>query len=549
MLVLKGQWKFNNMPEFHDTGIAYHNSGFGVFNKNFQNVPTLRPHSYYSTTHFSTTGNFVRSLDNTSNIRHKTINENFGLSPYFDSTVGVTAGNRYIALYSSAGNTPGVMRVAANGELEHLYEYTNNTSYVSYIFAENASYFFVISFHVLDTVSGATGNDDLIYFGRVSKATGVGTQQGSSLLAHTANYMGIVNDCALFITNGYVEAAANTGNNTYNKFYGFVQINLATSAMRIEEGAKVMVSGYNTNYVGAPVVDGAGDFVAYTGFGGSNVGVLGIYRYKTPGTLNYASVAADQVCTACTVVGLPADVLMPVATGSSGTTSISYVTKTYTIQMNGATYVVMSQHAGMVNANTQAYQSKYNISLFKVEEDGVTLTYKHHYVYNRVVTAVLQTPNKTQFIACESGASLQVISINAGSETFTVSDVISATGLSTVNVDDQGDVWATIYDSTTTRGRYTLSKFSIANSAVVKAVFEAQSLQWTGSPVETNILLNAFDAFGNRLARQVNVLITGAEFTNGGGTLQQFTTSTTADTTISLTIKNPGQISVVPSLV
>ena len=84
----------------------------------------------------------------------------------------------------------------------------------------------------------------------------------------------------------------------------------------------------------------------------------------------------------------------------------------------------------------------------------------------------------------------------------------------------------------------------LPNSVQVR--FEDNSISFDGTPIQKNVIVNAFDPNGNRLASNVTLKISGssAVFTSNSSSTLQVTTSAGGDTTVSLTINAAGYLNV-----
>lgn len=80
----------------------------------------------------------------------------------------------------------------------------------------------------------------------------------------------------------------------------------------------------------------------------------------------------------------------------------------------------------------------------------------------------------------------------------------------------------------------------------VQVYFEDASISYAGSPVQKNIIVNAFDATGTRIAALVTLKISGpnAVFTSNSSTTLQITTSAAGNTSVGLTINAAGYLNV-----
>lgn len=80
----------------------------------------------------------------------------------------------------------------------------------------------------------------------------------------------------------------------------------------------------------------------------------------------------------------------------------------------------------------------------------------------------------------------------------------------------------------------------------VSCVFEDSAISYNGTPITKNVIVNAYDTAGNRIATQVELKISSAvaTFTTNGLTALTLTTLDSADTSVSLTITGAGLINI-----
>lgn len=80
----------------------------------------------------------------------------------------------------------------------------------------------------------------------------------------------------------------------------------------------------------------------------------------------------------------------------------------------------------------------------------------------------------------------------------------------------------------------------------VSVTFQSATVNWAGVNLTTNLVVNAYNISGGRIARDTILKINGsnAVFTSNGARSIQVTTSNAADTLVSLTVSGPGLINV-----
>lgn len=116
-----------------------------------------------------------------------------------------------------------------------------------------------------------------------------------------------------------------------------------------------------------------------------------------------------------------------------------------------------------------------------------------------------------------------------------------------VGVDTLGRVWATTslgtYQSTGMSAQE-LHLFDTAGAAAnIVAAFDATSYTFTGTTINANIVVNAYDTTGHRVAKMVRLDRVSTNFSfSGGGSSTVVTTSASADTLVPVSIFSTGQL-------
>jgi hypothetical protein len=108
----------------------------------------------------------------------------------------------------------------------------------------------------------------------------------------------------------------------------------------------------------------------------------------------------------------------------------------------------------------------------------------------------------------------------------------------TVGLDSQNRIWAFAND----RGFGTVHLVTPTTPVSVNVVMAASNYSYSGSPVSTTAVVNAYGTGGARIATNVTLTIDGANmlFTSNSSKTLTVTTSASADTTIALTINGGG---------
>jgi hypothetical protein len=146
--------------------------------------------------------------------------------------------------------------------------------------------------------------------------------------------------------------------------------------------------------------------------------------------------------------------------------------------------------------------------------------------------------NITQFVILKWS---NITESYAASRVYTISD-----GIGRISLDIQNRLW--IHSNTTAN----VWIYHLTNSTDVEINFKnnVTSRDYSGANVSQDVIINCYNVIGSRLAKSVTLVVSGpAVFTATGTSTVAITTSTTADSIISLTITGSGSIQVIPTLV
>jgi hypothetical protein len=158
------------------------------------------------------------------------------------------------------------------------------------------------------------------------------------------------------------------------------------------------------------------------------------------------------------------------------------------------------------------------------------------------VRAILPTNNTQKRIAVVYDDKVAIYTWNPLSN-WTVQSV---TDIATqdVAVDSTERVWVTTRD-----GTYQLAGGSaqqlhvienVGAAATISAEFEEAEYQFSGTAIDSNIVVNAFDSAGNRVAISVTIERISTNFSFGGAPSTIVTTSTTGDTLVPISVFSTG---------
>ena len=477
------------------------------------------------------------------------------LRPYFDSTQGITAGNRYVACAADVVNSSelNVAKVLSDGSLEPFYIGTlapNEGRAV--IFAESATLFYIVTVpsgaaEALSPVGGIT----IIKMDKSSKTCTVllsATTGGSVAYSSNNNYIyeGIYNGHAVFSFCSKLKCFDNS--NTGSTEVGYVLINLAGGTATkvgasVWTGAQGTVSTCHTVLMPHPSDATKQCFYVCGSKGTGAVALTDILSlYKT--TVNANIQAIDTVTTAnfapMTLANTPSDFVY----GLSNYTNL-LVLETYGFTNNGTNYIVVVKHSKNIPTTPSNYTNK--MWLLKVENDGVTATFIQNITLPQEFTDVIASNDGKTIICAKANNGFIAYRFDSGSAQMIASEYYGRSGLRKIAIDNTNTIFMT-YDDVTAPVNRSLDIISMNNSGVLIASFQGNptALQYTGTPIVVNVLISAYDMFGARLVRNINVYAEGCTFQENGATAMAYTTSATDDLVIPIVIAGPGAINVTP---
>lgn len=509
-------------------------------------------------------GNYQKlNFDGNTYDARATLNYKGLLSPYFDSSQGSTAGYRYVVTASnSAGsyNNYAIFKVLADGTTELFHNAGGSLTAAAivegrgFIFGESASNFYIVINPAGNDVN--TGSYNGISIVKLDKATKTGLHlygptTGSTLVnSHYYQniFEGIYNGLAVFSICSKHKLFDD--NQTSTPQYGYHAVNLSSGTISAVTtstpwaGAQGTSSTCHTVFLPHPADATKQCFYVCGSKGTGSVALTDpLYLYKF--TVNSNIQAADTVSgtnfAQMTVVGAPSDFIYGLVNWSS-----YLVLETYGFTDNGTNYIAVVKHSKKIPATPYNHVNK--LWLFKVETDGSTATFIQGITLNKEFTDTVPAFDGKTIFCVKANDGFIAYKFNAGSEQFAASEYYSRSGLRKFAVDDTDTVFVTYDDITSTSG-FSMEIINVNNSGALVATFQGNpsTLQYTGTPIEVNVLISAYDMFGNRLARNINVYVEGCVFRdNGGGTAQAFTTDLLQDLTIPVIISTPGAVNITP---
>jgi hypothetical protein len=282
-----------------------------------------------------------------------------------------------------------------------------------------------------------------------------------------------------------------------------------------------------------------------------------IYRY----TMSAASVLITDTPTRtlCTLSGLPQNYLLSpteVTTTSVWSGYSVYNTpganlQIITINSNNKEYLAVYTRPASPNYNTTVgfTLARQYMIIFEVSSaDSSVLIYKNRLPMNGfgkgvVWHGILQSKDRKTLVWYRTG-SYFVMRWNATTETYDIGPTYNAS-FDRISLDINNQL---ILEETPSRNIY-IYNLSATNNVDVKFEGDIYSVDYSGTTINKNLLVNTYDSLGVRLARNVTLTLTGnASFTSGGGVTKTVTTSASANTTVGISITGTGTISVSPTL-
>lgn len=556
MLTVKQSLRSSYPFLLQDVGDFYHGAGtIGVLNKNFQrDFHTVADARMLQHIGINVGGvcDAVRQTQGFAAAQqkpHVMLNAEYKLKPYWDSTLGTTAGNRYVAAAGYNGPV-NIAKVNVDGSLSM--EALGSASYQganTYIFAETAGYLFTVYNYLVDPNCQSTSMTTLSYYDKATKLCTliqpVATHDYQRLI-----FDGIYGNFAVFL--------ASTLNSTIASYvcgYHIVDL-VARTSKYVQFTAPTTGTFYLPNCSisqGVDSADGLSRYFFRPVHGATFSDQLKIDRWKFSKTLAYVDTVTASNRQSCTLVGAPADfVTVMRSTLESNSFLFSYVAHAF--KDNGKTYVTVSFVAANPGNNQNVYAPNLGTYVFRLEADETTLTYCSKTMYGYFANVILPTASQKNLIIAQDSNRCTKLQWVGASESYVQSDYVQLPNSISVNetmiaVDSDENVFYTSLDGDARAG-YVLQAWNFSQGATVQAKFVGNTnVVWSGTPVDVTVALNAFDAFGARQARTVNLILDGATFKTGGGTAQQFTTDAGQDTLVIISINQSGAISVTPQLV
>jgi hypothetical protein len=158
------------------------------------------------------------------------------------------------------------------------------------------------------------------------------------------------------------------------------------------------------------------------------------------------------------------------------------------------------------------------------------------------VRAVLPSDTTQKTIVVVYDTSIAFYSWNSATNwTFLTSQSIQA---QEVGIDTNARVWVSSQSDYTSTTPQTLSVFDIAGAASnIVLSFDANRYTYTGTPVSANLIVNAYDVAGNRVALAVTLSRVSTNFSfTGGSSTTNIVTSSSGNTLVPVSITDAGRL-------
>lgn len=154
----------------------------------------------------------------------------------------------------------------------------------------------------------------------------------------------------------------------------------------------------------------------------------------------------------------------------------------------------------------------------------------------------LDADNRIFFVYYQANNLMRLIRQNETTEQFDIIDERSE-NQDSICRDKLGRIW--VRDGNTNTQR--LEGFNIPYTVELR--LQNQYYEWQGAPINTNLLLDAYNHLGQRVQATVEITLRGnAEYTDGTK-VKTFTTSTNSTTQIPIVITGPGYVEAIPRII
>ena len=503
-----------------------------------------------------------------------TVTSNGYFTPYFTSSQGATSGSTYVII----GNE--FSQVNIDGTLLKLNTAIGLTTVVGAlanyhltIIAENATTFFGLE-NVNGSYTAATASQANFRFFSISKPTWAFTALG--VLTNSKQYwysapklLGTTSD-GLFVVACYPVPSTGAASGVYGTLYYYI-LNPTTGAVT-QSTVGQLINSTNTTATCSVPSSLSADAQSSTNWkyyipncNASGNTATTITRLYLPKTLGSISDPTTGTPTTCTLVSLPAGVTIPnpninptnalyTATGAClYLNQIVANTKEYVVVLTMA-YANMSGTGGYANIAPSTMLngcpvSNHSLFVFQIDPtNSANLIYKSYLqssafgvnaplfnINTSIDNTYIVLSNETQFVILTWNVSTESYSY---SQTYTIGE-----GIGRISMDTQNQLWI---HSNTTQNMWVYNLTTSINT-VITFSNNVTSVDYSGTNISQTVVVNCYSLTGTRQAHSVTLSVTGsAVFTSTGTTTVVFTTLTTGDSVVQLSITGPGLINVTP---
>jgi hypothetical protein len=477
-------------------------------------------------------------------IRHNVFDPSSQFSHFFDSTLGPTAGKR-LMVFGSASNISNAnlyeLNIVAKDGSTTSEAVVTARNIAAIIFAETATYLYF--FASRDNIANGDTLGGMWAIGCYNKNT----------KAFTVIYN---NDAS---TAGFVTHVGNSNGNymfVINPAQGYIPQVLILDSVN----ARYKLEYYNK--VGNPA---NGNYVAATPFCAGFTSPNGLSKqvyHLSPSSLFTGNFRIERVTInnnfsfATGNTDLPVREIIPVVNMPAYTpflnaSDFSYITHTcHSFISEGVKYLAFTPTLA-VQHNLATYDNVKHLFLtyiFKILPSNENeLVFVNSVKHASQVLCIMPYANGKDMLVATRDNVCYKMTWNAGAEAYSFSESVSlpgVTGNNTLSLSKDDTVYFSYYEQSLSRTQY----WSFSNAGTVIAEFESkETMYFDGTPINTNVVVNATDAYGKRVVKQVRLTLTGCLFEDGTN-VKVIDTSATASVLVPVVISEAGNL-LVESLV
>ena len=491
--------------------------------------------------------------------------------PYFTSTMGNTSGSTFTLIQSDLyqTNTDGTISFISNGYVNWVYEKFNT------IIAENTNYLYGLSFVNGAYNSNTASTQANFSFFSINKTSNVLSQLGTltnarQYWANAPKILGTTLDNKLVVACYPVPSLGTSL--TYGSLYYYILDMTANTVSQSTTGLTISGSAtVTTCAVPSAISDESSDSTKWKYYipvcDATSTVATGVKRVYLPKTLgSQVSPLAGDV-TSCTLTGLTTSIPNPnnaPTTNTSAATSACFYlnqiaanTKEYVVVINmGYANVTgtlgYNKNTGFTSVVNGCDVARHGLFVFQIDPtNSANLIYKSYVMDSAFgVNAPLFNINKSTdntIFVLSNETQFVILTWNSATESYTYSRTYTISeGIGRISMDITNQIWI---HSHTTANVYV---YQLNNSLNVEIKFSnnVSTLDYSGTNLTQNVIVNCYNLAGVRQAKSVTLAVSGsATFTSTNTQAVTFTTLTTGDTSIGLTITGAGTINVTPTTV